>query len=325
MDQAEIRRSLARVNARSAKRSGGAVSEGCLVSSTMPDCKMASENFGGTPGMTSDMAGSAQMLEIVTKTLKGKRPMVNQVRGAMAEEGTKELTLDPVKLSGGPLIVKTSGGTGVGFVVDSNGNTFSAAPRPGASAIDQDAEWAKFEEGKIAGPAREIAFSSSSQSVTFDGPDRSKYGSMEIVGLTGDAVVRKNRVTKITLGTATVHVLPAFKHQPERMRTYWEVLSVLTINGAQPHNWKHTVDMVLDASGGTISIELNSAALRSTKFTSLESRLTESEELVIASSTSPIEMKVSKDQPSASTSTEARLFLRDIPKPGKRVKHLLKT
>jgi hypothetical protein len=80
----------------------------------------------------------------------------------------------------------------------------------------------------------------------------------------------------------------------------------------QPHSWEYTVDMVLDASGGMISIHRNSVALRSANFASPLPYLTESEELVVASSTRPALIKISEDQPSASACVEARLFLRDI-------------
>jgi hypothetical protein len=312
-DQAEIRRSLARVNARSAKRSNGTVSEGCLVSSTTPDGRNALENFGGTPGVTVDMAGSAQMLEVITKAQKGKRPMFRQGRAATAV-GMKELTLEPMNVSeGSTLVVKCVSDSPALFVTDSGGNTFRRAPRPlGAKAIDEDVEWAKLEEGLLAGPSHLIPFSSTCRSVTFDGPDGLKYGSMEIVGMEGDAVVEKNRVAKITLGIATVRITPAFKHSTQAIRTTCDIRSVLTINGVQPHGWEYTVDMVLDDAGGTVSIQGNSVALRSKNFASPLPGLTESEELIVVSSVRPAVIKIATDQPSACGSIEARLFLRDI-------------
>jgi hypothetical protein len=314
-DHSEIRRSLARVNARSAKRSNGVVSDGCLVSSTTPDGRNAVENFGGTPGVTADMAGSAQMLEVITKAQKGKRPLFRQGRAASAA-GVKELTLEPMNvLEGSTLVAKCVGDSPPLFVTDSLGNTFRQLQASfGARAIDEDAEWAKLEEGLVAGPTHLIPFSSTSHSVTFNGPDGSKYGSMEIVGMEGDAVLAKNRVAKITLGTATVHITPAFKHSTQAIRTTWDIRSVPTINGVQPHSWEYTVDMVLDASGGMISIRRNSVALRSANFASPLPYLTESEELVVASSTRPTLIKISEDQRSVSASLEARLFLRDVPR-----------
>jgi hypothetical protein len=313
-DQADIRRALAAINARSANRSNGAVSEGCLVTSTMPDGSSASENFGRTPGLTVDMAGSAEMLDLVTKAQKGK-PTFIQSKGIRAE-GVKQLTTETMNVSeGSTLVVKTVSDAELLFVTDGKGNTFRAAPKPpGAKAIDQDAEWEKLEEGTLAGPARGIAFSSTSGSFTFDGPDGSKYGSMEIAGMTGNAIVMKNRAVKITLGTASVHIFPSFEHQAQAMKTMWDIRSAPTIDGMQPHSWEYTVDMVLDASGGTISVRQNSAALRSANSTPPRSCLTESEELVVVSSIRPAVMNISKDQPSASAFVEARLFLRDIPK-----------
>jgi hypothetical protein len=312
-DHAEIRRSLARVNARSAKRSDGTVSEGCLVSSTARDGRNALENFGGTPGVTVDMAGSSQMLELITKAQKGNRPMFRQGRAAAAV-GAKGLTLEPMNiLEGSTVVVKSVGDSPLLFVTDSLGNTFRQPQGSfGARAIDEDAEWAKLEEGLFAGPTHLIPFSSTSHSVTFNGPDGSKYGLMEIVGMKGDAALVKNRVARITLGTVTIHITPAFKHPTQAMRTTWNIRSVPTVNGVQPHSWEYTVDMVLDASGGMISIHRNSVALRSANFASPLPYLTESEELVVASSTRPALMKISEDQPSASACVEARLFLRDI-------------
>jgi hypothetical protein len=311
-DHAEIRRSLARVNARSAKRSSGAVSEGCFVSSTTIEGRSALENFGGTPGVPKDTAGSSQMLEVITKAQKGNRPIYKQGRGGVAV-GRKELTLDPMNVSeGSTLVAKIAGDSPLVFVTDSSGNTFRQVQSPVMRTIDEDAEWAKLEEGLLPGPTHLVTFSSTSSSVVFNGPDGSKYGAMEIVGMKGDAVLTKNRIVKITLATVSIQISPAFTHQVQAMRTTWEVQSVPTINGVQPHSWAYGVDMVLDTSGGTISIQRNSVALRSKNFPSPLPCLTESEELVVLSSTRPKVMKISKDQPSALASIEARLFLRDI-------------
>jgi hypothetical protein len=314
-DHAEIRRSLARVNARSAKRSNGTVSEGCLVSSTTLDGRNALENFGGTPGATADVAGSAQMLDVITKAHKGDRPTFRQGREATAA-GMKEVTFEPINvLKGSTLVARLVGESPALFVTDSSGNTFREAQRLfGAKAIDEDAAWAKLEEGLLAGPSHTVVFSSTNRSATFNGPDGSKYGLMEIVGMNGDVVLVKNRVAKITLGSVTVHITPAFKHQAQAMQSTWDVRSVLSINGVEPHNWAYGVDMVLEASGGIISIQRNAVALRSADFAAPLSCLTESEELVVVSSTRPAMLKISKDQPSASCSVEARLFLRDIPR-----------
>jgi hypothetical protein len=284
----------------------------------MSDGSSASENFGRTPGVTVDMAGSAEILDVIRKSQKGKRPVFVQGRGATAED-VKELTSQPINVSeGSTLIVKTRADAGCLFVTDSMGNTFKAMPRPpGAKAIDEDSEWAKLEEGTLAGPARSIAFSSTSHSVMFNGPDGSKFGLMDIVGVTGNTVVTKNRVSKITLGSVTVCISQAFEHQAAAMKTDWEVLSLPTIDGVRPHEWGYTVDMVLDASGGAISIRHNSVALRSANFAAPLSCLTDSEELIVVSSTRPPVVMISKDQPSASAYVEARLFLRDIRPPTK--------
>ena len=315
VDQAEIRRSLARVNARSAKRSNGAVSDGCLVSSTTLDGRTALENFGGTPGVTADMAGSAQILEVIKKAQKGNRPMFRQGRAATSS-GARELTLEPMDvLEGSTLVVKFAGDSPPLFVTDSSGDTYRQAHMPsGAKIVDEDAEWAKLEEGLSTGPALHIPFSSTSHSVTFNGPDGSIYGVMEIVGVKGETVLTKNRVGKITLGTATINIAPAFRHSAETMRTSWDVRSMLTMNGVEPRGWAYAVSMVLDLSGGTITISRNSVALRSANFPSPLPFLTESEDLVVVSSSCPSVMRISKDQPSASASIEARLFLRDIPR-----------
>jgi hypothetical protein len=280
-DQAEIRRSLARVNARSAKRSGGAVSSGCLVSSTTPDGRNALENFGGAPGVPADVAGSDQILEMIAKAHKGKRPAYKQGRGATAM-GAKELTLGPMNISeGSTLVAKYSGDSPVLFVTDSSGSTFKEVPRPaGSKGTDEDAEWAKYEEGSLAGPAHLISFSSTSGSYMFLGPDRSNYGAMEVIGAKGDTTLAKNRAAKITLGTVTIQISDAFRHQAERMRTTWNVPISLTVDGVQPRDWDYAVVMVLDSAGGTVSIQRNSVALRSANYPSPVPCLSESEELV---------------------------------------------
>jgi hypothetical protein len=312
-EQAEIRRALARINSRSAKLSAGAISEGCLVSSTMPDGSVASENFGMTPGVTVDMAGSPEMLELIAKSQKGKRPVFVQGRAATAEN-VKELTLQPMDVTAGnTLVVKIPADSGTLFVTDSGGNTFRTVRKPRAT-IDEDAEWRKLEDGTSAGPSHRIAFSSTSGSYTFNGPNGSKHGSMEFVGIAGECVVAKNRVTKITLGSVTVRALPAFEHQAQAMKTTWDISSQATIDGIQPHSWGYMVDMVVDASGGQISVSKNSVALRSTDLVLLSS-LQRSEELVVVSSMRPPLLRISKDQQQVSGVMEARLFLRDIRQP----------
>jgi hypothetical protein len=312
MDPAEIRHCLARVNARSSKKSAGAVSQGCFVSSTTLDGMIVYENFGGTPGITADMADSAQMVEVITKAQGGK-PMLRQGR-AGATVGSKELTSGPMIVSeGSSLIAKYVSDSPALFVIDSSGNTFKeGAKHPRTNTIDEAADWAKLEEGLLAGTTLHIPFSLTSHSVTINGPDGSKYAFMEIVGMSGDAVLTKNRVTKITLGTAAIHITPGFTHQAKAINTRCDVHSPLTINGVHPHNWGYIVDVVFDASGGTISIQRSAVALRSTNSPLLQPCVTETEELVVVSSANPGEMKISKDQPSASASIEARLFLRDI-------------
>lgn len=82
LDQAEIRRALARINARSAIGSKGWVSEGCLVTSNTPDDGSASENYGRIPGITVDKAGSAEAFEIISEAHRGNQPGFIQGRGA---------------------------------------------------------------------------------------------------------------------------------------------------------------------------------------------------------------------------------------------------
>ena len=204
------------------------------------------------------------------------------------------------------------------FVTATVGNTLTAVPKSfGAKEVDQDAEWAQFEAGledtAPAGPARSIEFSATSDSYAFNGPSGAKVGVMEIVGSRGNAVVMKNRVTRITLGNVTVRAFPTFEHPAQTMNTHWAIQSLPTIDGAQPHEWRYTVDMLLDASGGTLSIRKNSVALRAPKC-SLLSCLDDTEELVLVSSIHPATIRISKDKPYASGCIEARLFLRSIPR-----------
>src|SRR5271163_4055883 len=137
---------------------------------------------------------------------------------------------------------------------------------------------------------------------------------MEIVGSSGDAIVMKNRVTRIRLGIVTARAFPTFEYPAQTMKTHWDLRSLPTIDGAQPHEWPYTVDMLIDASGGTLSMRQNAVALRSSNFSSL-SCLDDTEELVVVSSMRPAAMRISKDQPYASGCVEARLFIRAIPIP----------
>jgi hypothetical protein len=318
VDQAEIRRALAQINARSAIRSNGAVSEGCLVTSNMPDGGSASENYARTPGLTVDMAGSAEAFDVILEAQRSRRPVFIQSKGVTWRGvPVNEITFEPPKMStGSTMLVKCLADSAPLFVTDDVGNTLTAVPRPfGAKVVDQEAEWAQFEatlEGSTpAGPTRSIAFSSTSDCYAFNGPDGAKVGVMEIVGSRGDAIVMKNRVARITLGIVTARAFPTFEHPAQTMKTHWVIRSLPTIDGTQPHEWLYTVDMLLDVSGGTLSIRPNSVALRSSNFSSL-SCVDDTEELVVVSSMRPAAMRISKERPYASGCIEARLFLRAI-------------
>jgi hypothetical protein len=93
------------------------------------------------------------------------------------------------------------------FVDDSAGNTFREMPRLfDANAVSEDKGWARFEHGLSRGSARRITFSSSSRSVVFNGTDGSEYGAIEIQAMTGEAILVKNRVSRITLGSASMRI-----------------------------------------------------------------------------------------------------------------------
>jgi hypothetical protein len=318
LDQAEIRRALAQINARSAIRSNGVVSEGCLVTSNTPDGGSASENFGQTPGITVDMAGSAEAVEIISEAQRGRRPLFVQSKG-VSTRGLSEVTIEPPKKisQGSTIVLRVIGDSPPLFVTDDAGSILTAGPKPfGAKVVDEDAGWAEFEAGledsTPAGPARSIAFSSTSASYAFNGPTGAKVGVMEIVGSRGNAIVMKNRVARITLGVVTARAFPTFEYQAQSVKTHWDVRSLPTIDGAQLHEWRYTVDMLLGASGGTLSMRKNSVALRASNFSSL-SCLDDTEELVVVSSMRPAAIRISKDQPYASGCIDARLFLRAIP------------
>jgi hypothetical protein len=308
-DEGAVRRALARVNSRSAKRSNGAISEGCLVSSTLLNGNSSSENFGGTPGAPVDVVGSTEMLEMLKKT-QGPRPVMVQGRSGRFEN-VREASLGPMDVTeGSTLIVKTKADSPPLFVTDSSGNTFRHAR---AMNIDLDAEWAKLEEGKQAGASHRIEFSSTSGSYMFNGPKgpSQAYGLVEFLGVAGDAVVTKNRVTKIVLGRFKVQAYPAFEHHSVPVRTTWNISSGLNVNGAEPHSWGYTVEMVIDPTGASISVHENSVAFRSAG-TAAVSCLQDTEELVLSSATRPFKMVISKESPSATALLETRMLVRDI-------------
>jgi hypothetical protein len=267
------------------------------------------------------MAGSSEALEVILEAQRGKRPVFNQSRGVIWQGApTNELTLKMDKTSeGSTLVIRSLADLPPLFVTDDVGNTLMQTPKPfGAKVVDEDAEWAQFEEklehSAPAGPARSIAFSSTSDSYAFNGPSGAKVGVMEIVGSGGEAIVVNNRVTRITLGIVAARASPTFEHPAQNMKTHWVIRSLLTIDGVQPHGWLYTFDMLLDASGGTLSIRKNSVALRLHNFPSL-SCIDDTEELVVVSSMRPAIMNISKDQRCASGFIEARLFIRAIPIP----------
>jgi hypothetical protein len=308
-DGSEIRRALARVNSRAAKRSNGTISEGCLVSTTLLNGSSYSENFGRTPGAPVDMVGSPEMLELLKKT-QGPRPVLVQEQSRRVEN-VRETTLGPMNVTeGSTLIVKTKGESPTLFMTSSNGDTFRHAR---ATKTDLDTEWAKLEDGKQAGASHRIEFSSTSGSYVFNGPNgRSPaYGSMEFFGVSGDAVVTKDRVTKIVLGRFKIQAYPAFEHHSEPIRSTWKIPSQLTVNGAEPHDWGYMVDIVIDSTGASINIHENFVAFRSTGILAV-SFLQNTEELVLASAARNFRTMISKESPSASVELEARMLLRDI-------------
>lgn len=213
-------------------------------------------------------------------------------------------------IEGSTLIVKTRGESPPLFVTSSNGDTFRHAR---ATNTDLDAEWAKLEEGRQAGARHRIEFSSAYGSHVFNGPNGPypKYGSIEFLGLSGDAMVTKNRVTKIVIGSFKIQAYPAFEHHSVPMKTIWNLSSRLTVDGAQAHDWGYTMEIAIDPTGASITIHDNSVAFRSTGSAAI-SCLQDTEELVLCSATRPSKMVISKESPSASALLEARVFLRDI-------------
>lgn len=234
-DDSEVRRALARMNSRSAQRSRETISEGCLVSSTLLNGNCTSENFGLTPGAPVDMVGSTELLEIAKKA-QGPRPVLAQGRSALFEN-VREFTVETLDLTkGSTVLIQVKAESPVLFFTSSNGDTVRY---PRAMSVDLDAEWAKLEEGKQAGASHRIEFSSTSGSHVFNGPNgpSPKYGSMDFLGATGDAVITKNRVTKIVLGSFKIQAYPAFEHHSVLLTTTWKIPSRLTVNAAEPHDW----------------------------------------------------------------------------------------
>lgn len=314
LEATEVRRALARINARSARRSNGAVSEGCLVTSTMPDGTSQYENIGGTPGITADTFGTSEMADLFAK-LPRSGPLTLTQGASSTGYNVRQITSQPMKLTeGGSLIVKVRSDLPVMFMTNELGRTMHT---PKLRGVDEDTEWAKFEESLLAtpaGPARNVAFSSNSDSLTLKNPDGSIFGIVEIWGAKGDAVVMNNRVSKITLANVAARTGPGFRHSPQPTKDYFFIKSVPTIDGAEPHGWSYTIELSQDGSGCELSIHRNSVALRSTIFPRLSS-VTDSEELVVVSSMRPATIKISSDQPSGSAHVDARLFVRAIPQP----------
>lgn len=311
LEPMEIRDALARINARSARRSNGAVSEACLIVSTMPDGTTITENVGRTLGIPADYVSSAQVLDEITKG-KGGKPTFVQSRGGRID-GSTQFTVGPINTSkGSTQIITTRGGGRMLFATDSLGNTVKLLPRR-TGVPDEDAEWARLEQGEP-GPARRIAFSSTSHSIAFNGPDGSTMGLVELSGTAGEAFVMKNRAPKITLGGVTVRLVPGFKRLAEIVRGYGDVRSVPTIDRAQPRAWTYTVDLAVDESNITVSVRQNSAALRSERFPSM-SCVTASEELVVVANMEPRVITLSPDHLTATASIEARLLVRPIQMP----------
>lgn len=300
----EIRRALARVNTRAAKLSRGAISRGCFVSSTMLDGIGVFENFGLAPSVPLDVGR-------VLGDPKGKTLAIVQGVEGRSEDGSK-LTIPPMKLTAGnKLLVKILSESPILFVSDSSGSVFRRAQKPlDLQVTDEDADWKKFEAELSAGRAQSITFSSTYGSFIFTGPNRSEYGTIEVLGASGEIVVVKNRVAKITIATVRVHAFQSFQHEVKAVRTTWEIPSQLIINGVQ-RDWGYAVDMVLDASGGAISLLQNAVGLRSSGPIPM-SCLEAGEELTIVSSISPSVMNISKDRPDTFGTIVARLFLRDI-------------
>ena len=76
---ADIRKALAKINARSAKKSRGLVSEGCLVSAILSNGKRLSENFGRVPGIPTDMPLAAGAMQSAARANPSGRPVYMEV------------------------------------------------------------------------------------------------------------------------------------------------------------------------------------------------------------------------------------------------------
>jgi hypothetical protein len=251
-DPAEIRRVLGQVNLRSAKNSQGFISEGCLVSSVLPNGHSAVENFGGTPGVPEIVGspGAAKAIEAFARTaFPGKRPSFVQSREFHGRGPRNFVTTQPMNVSeGNMLVVQAAADAYIVFLTDSNGNTFTQSS-PNARCDDLEEEL-KFERdlGPAVGEPRTIAFSFPNYSGSILTPDGSTVGSIVFGGEHGKFTLRKNELVRTVVNTITVTLDPQFKfaEKPFSMRGTFPVLP--TVDGVQPHSWIYTIEPTFGAN-----------------------------------------------------------------------------
>jgi hypothetical protein len=316
-DPAEIRRALSQINFRSAKNSNGFISEGCLVSSVLPNGHSALENFGSTPGVPAHMVGSPEVAKLIGtligKTLPGKQPSFVQGRGVRGGKG-KRVTTAPMNVSeGNTLIVTTQPDAPVIFLTDSSGNTFTQML---GSRWDDIEEEHKFEKdlGAAIGEPRRIAFSFPNCLASILTPDGSAVGSIVIGGVNGELTLRKNELVRTVVNTVTIELNPTFKPEGKPLSMMGTFSVLPTVDGVQPHSWTYTIDAIVDATC-SFSVRRDYLAFRAMNYKQKMPSLTGSEELCLAAPRGRPILEVSANAPAAFANIEGRWLLRDISEP----------
>ncbi len=310
-DPAEIRAALAEINSRSAKRSGGLISEGCLVTTVLPDGNIASENFGLTPGIPAHMTDSKEIAELIARSFPGKRPVFVQSR-RVRPQGKSQVTTVPMNtLPGSTIIVKARGKSMPLFVTDPGGNTYTRMPGPLLTGEEDREVDSNTQLGGEIGEPRTIAFLSPTTSAPIIAPDGSRLGSITLGGVTGTVTVRKNQLATAALNTITIQMDPSTRYEGEPFSLLLEIPNIPTVDGVQPRSWVYAIDVRVERTY-SFSIRRNSMAFRSTNYKSTMSMIGTSEELKMAAPRNRLLLRVSADNPTASGDIEAGFLMRDF-------------
>ena len=309
----EVRAALGRVNARSAKRSNGTVSSGCLVTSILAGGHAEFQNFGGTPGTPSSLPEVKNLLDEI---LPGQQPVFVQGR-EVRSSGTSTMTTNPMNVTeGNTLIVTVKADKPTLFLTDASGNTFthaSASRGWNISPEEEESEYESTHRDKPIGPLNSIELIPGTALGSIMTATGMALGEIKIHGSAKQLTLKKNRIAVEVLNTISVQLDPGVEYKGPSHKMLGVIKCIPTIGGVRPRDWSYTLEVSIDETEGcTITLRKMSLAFRSANYPGGMKLLSGLEELVLAAPRRKVELKVSRTAPAGTADIEARFLLRDF-------------